>query len=399
MTMLVESSGGMEELHELTGRGSSSDGGSSNNPSLNKALAKQVRKSPSLFKLASMATIPLSVVLGFGLVPSRRIVAHGVGAVLTGLAGAVGKSKLDQFTESNAKPAIAQALIDVCGADGSIADVDPLVAQAAVLKVRDDFGVAEEDFAQLCTEIYSTYLLGMVKYSPMAKTSEIKELESLQTALNLDSLQVGEAHYQAALDWYRQTCLFTPEEDLEDPNHPERQSMDKFLFLTERALSQETPQAFTFEMTRVAKAFKLSFFQAKDRVAETVEPFYQRALKSTRTKLGSSHGVNAAMLERARKTLGVAPDTARDMHIACYNEHVRSLLGLLPPDSSTSNSAAATATASSASDSDDDNDSSSSTSVKMDYETMKFPEGAMEEVRGSLYEDFPTNGGKVPRAS
>lgn len=341
MTMLVETSGGMEELAELTEKADKTS-----------PLAKQARKSPSFFKIASLATIPLSAVLGFGIIPSRRLAAHAVGGIVTGIAGAVGKSRLDALTESSAKPAIAQAIID------NRLD-DPEKTRNALQSVQEAYGLQDEDFVQLCTEIYSTYLLGMVKYSPTAKTSELKELESLKSALMLENLQVGEAHAAAAQQWYRETCLFTPEEDLEDPDHPDRQAMDKFLFLTERALRQggETEEAFKFEMTRIAKAFNLSYATALDRVAETVEPFYQRALKSTRSKLGSNQ-VSATMLERARKTLGISDETAKDMHVAAFNEEVRELLGISMVER------------------DDDRDDG----TKVDFSSLKFGEGAMERV-------------------
>jgi hypothetical protein len=308
--MFTEPSGGMEQLQELTEQADSV------------LLSKQVRKAPSLWKIAGIASIPVSAALGFGLVPSRRIAAHALGGVVTGIAGAVGKSRLDALTEANAKPAIAQALID-SGVD------DPAGAAKAVLNVKEVYGVEDEDFDSLCTEIYATYLNGMVKFNPVAKTSELKELENIKTALCLDNLQVGEAHAAAAVQWYRATLAFTPEEELEDPDHPDRLAMDKLLFLTERALKQggETDEAFAFEMTRVAKALNLSFSTAMDRVAETVEPFYQRALKSTRSKLGTAQ-VSSGMLERARATLGVSDATAADMHVACFNAEVRAQLGM-----------------------------------------------------------------------
>lgn len=310
LLMFTETSGGMEELQDLTEKANSV------------IFSKQVRKSPSLWKIAGYASIPLSAALGFGLVPSRRFAAHTVGALFTGIAGAVGKSRLDALTEANAKPAIAQALLD-SGVE------DPESASRAVQNVKETYGLLDEDFDGLCTEIYSTYLQGMLKYQPVPKTSELKELENIKTALGMDNLQVGEAHAAAASEWYRTTCLFTPEEELEDPDHPDRQAMDKLLFLTERALQQggETQEAFNFEMTRVAKALNLTLTSAMDRVAETVEPFYVRALKSTRSKLGTDK-VSSAMLDRARTTLGVSDSTAFDMHVACYNSEVRSLLGL-----------------------------------------------------------------------
>lgn len=314
LTMLVETSGGMEELQELTETADSQN-----------VLSKQVRTRPSLWKLAGYASIPLSAALGFGLVPSRRLAAHTVGALVTGIAGAVGKSRLDSLTEAGAKPALAQAIVEF-GLE------DPQTTSQAVQRVQEQFGLLDEDFEVLCIEIYAKYLMGMVKYSPSAKTSELKELEGLRTALRLNNLQVGEAHAAAAAEWYRTTCLFTPEEELEDPGHPDRQAMDKLLFLTERALQGETPEAFNFEMTRVAKAVHLNDLSvAMERVADVVAPFYQRALTSTRSKLGTNQ-VSAGMLQRARQTLGVSDATAKDMHITCFNQEVRSLLGLTESD-------------------------------------------------------------------
>ena len=319
-----ETSGGMEGLQELTEEEDKS------------GLTKQVRKAPSFWKLAGYATIPISAAVGFGIVPSRRLVAHAAGAIVTGVAGAVGKSRLDAITESAARPAVAQALLDN-GLD------NPSETSKLVKEIQDVYGIIDDDdFEAICADIYAKYLLGMVKYNPVAKTSELKELENLKAALSLSNLQVGEAHAAAAAEWYRTTCLFTPEEDLDDPDHPDRQAMDKFLFLTERALRQagETEEAFNFEMTRVAKAMKLKLDAALERVAEIAEPFYQRALKSTRSKLGTNQ-VSEAMLERARKTLGVSDETAFDLHVACFGEEVRALLGIDTDDDKENDSAGA----------------------------------------------------------
>jgi hypothetical protein len=269
--------------------------------------------------MAGYASIPLSAALGFGLVPSRRLAVHLVGAGATGVLGAVGKSKIDSITETAAKPAIAQVLLD-----NGLEDMESTAQK--VKDVQNVYGILDEDFAILCTEIYERYLLGMVKYQVTAKTSELKELDQLKTILGMDNMAVGEGLASAAAEWYRTTCLFTPAEDLEDPDHPDRMAMDKLLFLSERALSGETEQAFTFEMTRVAKALNLTLEEAVARVAEVVEPFYQRALKSTRSKLGTAQ-VSSAMLERARKTLGVDSFTAKDMHVAAFNEEIKELIG------------------------------------------------------------------------
>jgi len=334
---MAESGGGFEELKELT----------ENAP----AVSKQMRKSPTLWKLAGYASIPVSAALGFGIVPSRRIAAHAVGAVVAGVAGGIGKSKLDSLAETAAKPALAQVLLDH-GIDS------PKETNHHVNEVKNVYGVLDEDFEAMCTDIYNAYLQGMVKHNLHPKTSELKELEQLKSCLGMDNLAVGEAHAAAAAEWYRSTCLFTPKEDLDDPDHPDRLSMDKLLFLTERALRQggETEEAFLYEMTRVAKALDLTVNQALDRVADVAEPFYSRALKSTRSKLGSGQ-VSSDMLSRARKTLGISDDTATDMHMTAFNEEVRALLGK-------------------AIDSGDDDDDAEE-APEADPLTLKFADGAM----------------------
>lgn len=348
MMMFAETSGGIEQLQEYIELCDTS----------NNVITKQIRKSPSLFKIVGMATIPISVIAGFAIVPSRRFAAHTVGAIITGIAGIIGKSKIDSVTQNYAKPALVQALID-----HGLENVD--TTSNAVQSVQEQFGLFDEDFEAMCTEVYAQYLMGMVKFNPTAKTSELKELEQLKEALSLDNLQVGEAHAQAAAEWYRTTCLFTPEEELHgDPTHPDRQAMDKLLFLSERAFRQngETKEAFVFEMTRVARAVKLDYAVALDRVAATAEPFYARALKSTRSKL-TSNQVSSDMLERARHSLGIDDDTAFDMHIAAFNEEVRSLLGLNKK----------------ASDDDDDDEDDEESPIVNQHE-VKFTEGAIERV-------------------
>ena len=349
MTMFAETSGGIEQLQEYIELSDTS----------NNVITKQIRKSPSLFKIVGIAAIPISVIAGFAMVPSRRFAAHAVGAVITGIAGIIGKSKMDSVTQNFAKPALVQALIDY-----GLENID--TTSNAIQSIQEQFGLLDEDFEAICTEVYAQYLMGMVKFNPTAKTSELKELDQLKQALSLNNLQVGEAHAQAAAEWYRTTCLFTPEEELHgDPTHPDRQAMDKLLFLSERAFRQngETPEAFVFEMTRVARAVKLDYAVALDRVAITAEPFYARALKSTRSKI-TSHQVSPDMLERARHSLGIDDDTAFDMHVATFNEEVRSLLGLSKK----------------ASDDDNDDDEDDEEHPTLNQHEVKFTDGAIERV-------------------
>ena len=173
-------SGGIEELQEWS---------KNQSPSI---IEKQVQKSPSFWKLAGYATIPASAAIGFGIVPSRRLAAHAIGAIVTGVAGAIGKSKLDAVTESAALPAIGEIIIEH-GVD------DPTTTNGYINSLKELHGIVDDDdFAAMCVEIYSKYLLGMVKNDPQPRTSEPKELGNLKIALGLSNLLVGEAHAAAS---------------------------------------------------------------------------------------------------------------------------------------------------------------------------------------------------------
>ena len=313
---LVEPTDGMEALEELT----ENIGGS--------ALEKQIQKSPSFWKMAGYATIPVSAALGFGIVPSRRLAAHAAGAIVTGVAGAIGKSKLDSVTESAALPAIAQTILDY-GIE------DPRTTFGYIQSLQELFGIVDDvDFQAMRAEVYSQYLLGMVR-NPVASTNEPIELAKLRNALGLDNVWVGEAHAAAAKEWYKTTCLFTPEEELDDPAHVDRQRMDKFLFLTERALTNngETTEAFSFEMARVAKSMKLSTMDAMERIADIGEPHYRTALSNIRANLGSGKFSEGSLIE-AQLKLGIDENTAHDMHLECFSDEVQKQLGLGDVDGS-----------------------------------------------------------------
>lgn len=328
VSMLVQSSGGMLELEELL----ESDTG----------VTKTVRKSPLLWKIASYAAIPASAALGFGMVPSTKMAANAVGAVATGVAGFIGRNKMTDVAGSAAKPAIAECVIEY-------GIGDPAETAEKLEALREEFSVHPDDFKSLCGDVYRKYLVGMVKFDNQPRSSELTELENLKLSLSLDNLAVGEAHMMAAQDWFRETCLFITEEDLEDEESSERQAMNKILYLTERALRQngETDGAFLYEMTRTAKVFNMTYYEALERVEEVVEPFYERALKSARGKLGTDK-VSANMLERARATLGVNDRMGFDLHESALNDEVRSLI--------------------------EDADG------KIDPKTAKFPEGTAERV-------------------
>eukprot|EP00985_Skeletonema_marinoi_P007359 scaffold3221_cov126-Skeletonema_marinoi.AAC.26 len=279
-------------------------------------------KNPKLIKLAGVAAVPLSYALGAAMTPSRRLAARAVGGVVAAVtAGGVGKNAVEEDVRRSCPSAIASRLVEL-GVDGDF-------VSDGIDRLKEDYGVEEEDFTTMKTEVYSVYLVGMAK-NPLAKTAELKELSNLREALSLDNMQVGQAHADAAKTFYRDVTRFTSVEELDDEDHPDRVSLDKMLFLTERAFRQgkETDEAFTFEFSRVAKALgELSMSEALERAKDVARPFYERALASTRSKLESG-AVNSDMLRRARVTLGITDEEAKEMHVESFAQEVRSQLGL-----------------------------------------------------------------------
>ena len=298
-----------------------------------------VRKTPtSLRKIISKATIPAGALAGFVLTPSNQIIANAVGAGITGVMSTVGKSRLDALTSEAVQPAIAQLLLDAAESSGDDTwndSVDTLADEIEQLAIDYKVDIESGDLSVILVDIYTKYLVAMCK-NPFAKTTELKELSNLRTIFKLSNLDLGEAHANAAKEFYRTTCLFTPEEELQDEEHPDRMSLDKLLWLSARAISSaddddenkdSDDRAYVFEMSRIAKSLKVSFpEEVQDRINNVAEPFYERALASTRAKLETG-AVSPAMLERARSTLGINDFMKRDLHLNCYTEEVRGLLG------------------------------------------------------------------------
>lgn len=292
----------------------------SNSPASSRLSA--IVKNPKLAKLAGAAALPLSYLAGAAMTPSRRLAVRAVGGMIAAAtAGGVGRSAAEEGARRSCPAAVASKLLEL--------GVDDPDARDAIAGLGDDHGVDGEDFDDVRSSVYAVYLAGMAK-EPMAKTSELKELRSLRAALGLDNMQVGRAHADAASSFYRDVTRFTSSDELEDEGHPDRVSLDKLLFLTERALRMggETDEAFTFEYSRVSRALGgLSIGEGLERAKGVAKPFYERALASARAKIGGG-SVDSDMLTRARTTLGIDDVEAREMHIDAFAREVRVRLGL-----------------------------------------------------------------------
>lgn len=278
-------------------------------------------KNPKLIKLVGAAALPLSYLVGAAITPTRYLAAKAVaGAVAAATAGTVGKSAVEEDVRKSCLPAIATRLLEL-GLDG------PNTAEG-IDALQNDYGVETSDFIEMKVQVYAQYFLGMAQ-SSSTKTSELKELKSLREALGLDNAQVGQAHSMAAAMLANEIDEQVDWQDLQYKDHPDNLSIDKFLWLTERAfvMGGESEEAKTFEFSRVVAYLDIYPPEAMDRVREVANPFYERALKSTREKLQSG-AVSSEMLEKARNTLGITDEDARLMSVEAFDAEVRLQLGL-----------------------------------------------------------------------
>ena len=294
-------------------------------------LVEKIRSTPNIFKTTGKyGLVPASAALGYFITPSTRTVACIAGSVITGLAGYVTKSKVDRMTEDQISPTIAKFLVENNGLlderGNAISEEKADVLQQGIAALRDTFSVPVDDFAEACLNVYVIYLYGMTSM-PIVKTGEIKELERLRRVLDLGAIDVGEAHYLTAATFERNVLRHAMTTDLLDQFHPDRMSMDKLLFLTERVLTsmKENDRAFQYELNRVATQFRLNKVRARDRIRDVATSFYDKALNSAVTKLDTGK-VTSELLERARITVGVAERRGYDMRIEIFAKEVRKLL-------------------------------------------------------------------------
>ena len=97
LSMFGGGGGGVEELKQIMNEGDK--------------LSKTVRGAPGLFKVGGIAAIPAAAAVGAAITPPGLAVTV-VGSAVTGVAGLIGKNRLDVASEEAAKPAIAKIIVD-----------------------------------------------------------------------------------------------------------------------------------------------------------------------------------------------------------------------------------------------------------------------------------------------
>jgi hypothetical protein len=271
---------------------------------------------PKTSRILTTGVVPVAATIGWLAAGFGGTIGRSVGAVATGALGAAARKRLAEEGKLGAPAAVAR-LLQSKGFDKT----DP----SDVLEVGQEYGLGEEEVEELGIDIYARYLTAACAQGEI-KASELKELKALSMALGLGGEALGDAHYEACSKLYKTKMLFTPSEELADEWNPNRRSIDKFLFVSERMFSsRDTEEACVYEMGRLRKMLDLEPSDVEVRCAAVARPLYEKALGAAVTKLGS---VKPEALARAASTVGL-PDALRDeIHLAAFRNEVKLQLQL-----------------------------------------------------------------------
>ncbi|GMH78611.1 hypothetical protein TrST_g14230 [Triparma strigata] len=287
-------------------------------PSGTDALSKIVSESPSLpsppsvLKTLKKVTFPASLIAGYVLTPSNRVLASALGSAVTGTFGLVGSSKMDATIFHTSKVSLAKLLLSK-----DIRDV----SEEEVEDVRRRYGVDEEEWRNFKADVLRDYVRAECK-SSMLKTTDSSIVTDLISCLSLPPVSVGLSIYDAANGVYADHCAWTSSEDLEDPEGLEYACVGKFCYLCERIFKDEGEEERKYEVDRISKVFSMNEKQWDERVSGVAVPFYERALGSARRK----EEVGADMLRRAREQIGIRETEGARMHEVTYEEAVEEVL-------------------------------------------------------------------------
>ncbi|KAA8495694.1 Transmembrane protein [Porphyridium purpureum] len=254
-----------------------------------------------------------------GMSPAVRtaaLVAGGRGRLAAAVAGgvaAVAASRLTSDSQKEARKKIIRIIQErgLTSAQEVRADVD---------KLQRESGMDAEAFAELRKSIYSLYFKAMVYATKGAtKASEVGELLRLKSALGLDGTQVGNAHYEASRDFYRENVVWLESEEDDDNVRAARDGLDKILFLSDRVFAKDGEEAYRYENARVWKFFNITEAAAKARIVGVALPFYRKTVE----KAIKDPKITAEDLRSLQDALGMTDDDTRTVKRDAYQAQLQ----------------------------------------------------------------------------
>lgn len=193
-----------------------------------------------------------------------------------------------------------------------------------VATIVESWGLPEDYTVALLSQIYARFLIELLKV-PFVRLAEMNQMLRLKEILGLDDEACGDAHYQAAIEAYREV-QWVDSATLEDVESVEYARISKLLFLCRSVFvnSGASDEATQYEMGRVRSAFSMTAPELLTRCDEVAGPFYDEALSGVVDNLEAGLGPEA--LVKLRGKLGFSEDKAMLRHREVYSAEVERLV-------------------------------------------------------------------------
>lgn len=270
--------------------------------------------SPPLRNVMSAAVIAASAAVAFVATPSRglaRPVAAGSAAAVVAVAGA---ATLRKGPHKAARKHLAITL-------GEYGVGSPQLVECAQ-RIREKFGVSDEGVQDLKQSLYQMFLLAVVDRTAVA-FSEMSDLARLKQSLSLTGAMIGDIHYEASREFYRNNVVYLDADDDEAAREAAQKKLDKLVFLSDRMYAdKDTEEAYRYEKSRLKKFFSMSETEYQDRVARIALPFYKDVI--IRACMDDSVGQDDIVV--AQSTLGVRDVDAERIRSDIYADRVDALI-------------------------------------------------------------------------
>jgi len=274
--------------------------------------------------LSTYTVVPVFSILAAALCPSPAKLTQGLAASLGCLLGTAAGAFLERAKKEAAHCAVLRLLQNHVRGTMAAEELQALIdgsRRRFRVSAGKPSGDAFEDDALRGT--YQNLLLEMLD-GPEHDPQDLPTLQRVKAALDLDGIVVGCAHWRASQVLSSKGYSGLDGEDIRVP-------VDKLLFLSERAFSDEEPEeARLFEMRRLRQVLKISDQDARERIATVSRALYQQDLSAVVNQV-DAHTADA--LAGASQAFGLAGEEAVRMNTETYRQIARNLLtnGMMEP--------------------------------------------------------------------
>ncbi|KAJ8601242.1 hypothetical protein CTAYLR_003249 [Chrysophaeum taylorii] len=276
---------------------------------------------PKLGDVASKSAVVAGAMASLALAPGSILVGGIAALVGGGLTRVTIAPFLVEGRYKSLQYKIA-TLLDKLGSDWT------RVTKGEVSTIVKSWGLPDEYNVALLSQIYARYVIEVMRL-PDLKLSEMNQISKLKDVLGLDDEAAGNAHYQAAVEVYRE-LQWVDTATMEDPESVEYQRISKLVFLCRSVFLGATDEAVDYEMGRVRSAFAMTYAEMLERCDGVAAPFYEDAVQSVVNNLDA--GVDFEILAKLQTKLGFSGAKAREIHSNFYQNEVVALLEEGVPD-------------------------------------------------------------------